>query len=396
MASFVYQIHQDFILILCIIINQLFMEMNVTNKKLYRLLVVFAFLVLGACEHGDIFDPRGPGKTAHDIKPEMANPEWAPNIDPQMLAVIEQLGKYETPPLHTLSPAQARMAPSPTDAVMDLLKRHKIHPSPPKVDVSHQVIPGNTEEGLLVRIYTPKSGDGPFPVIVYYHGGGWVIAGLDTYEPSAMALAEKSKAIVVSVSYRQAPENPFPAAHEDAFAAYKWVLGNAADFNGDPHHVAVAGESAGGNLAVATALMAKDRQVELPLHILAVYPIADGDVQSPTYDEYANALPLNRPLMEWFFDHYMPDWKSETNPLISLVKADLSGLPPTTIINAEIDPLAAEGEELADQLQMAGVEVVREVYTGVTHEFFGMHAVLEQAEEAQDLAVAEIRKSFGY
>ncbi|MEX2593824.1 MAG: alpha/beta hydrolase fold domain-containing protein [Anditalea sp.] len=215
---------------------------------------------MGACQYVKDLVPK---KTTDDIQPEMANPEWAPNIDPQMLAVVEQLGKYGTPPLHTLSPAQARMAPSPTDAVMNLLQRYNIHPSPANVDVSQQVIPGNTEEGLLVRIYTPKSGNGPFPVIVYYHGGGWVIAGLDVYEPSAMALAEKSEAIVISVSYRQAPENPFPAAHEDAFAAYNWALGNAGDINGDPQNVAVAGESAGGNLAVATALMAKDRSVRL-------------------------------------------------------------------------------------------------------------------------------------
>jgi acetyl esterase/lipase len=311
-----------------------------------------------------------------------------------MLAVIEKLQSYGTPPLHTLTAAQARMAPTPTDAVMDLIKENNIKVTPPDLEINHKVIPGPSPEGILVRIYKPKKGTGPLPVIVYFHGGGWVIAGLDTYEPSAKALADKAGAIVVSVAYRQAPENMFPAAHEDAFAAYDWVLNNAGTLNGDHDRVAVAGESAGGNLAVAVALMAKERGVALPVHILSVYPIADGDVQSPTYDLYADAVPLNRPLMEWFFDKYKPDWKSEQNPLISLINADLSGLPPTTIINAEIDPLQHEGGVLAERMHAAGVEVTHKIYMGVTHEFFGMAAILEQAKQAQNLAASELKKSF--
>lgn len=358
-------------------------------------LSIAAIFLLSSCE--DFLDslPKDGPKNGHNIKPEGPPPEWAPDIDPQMLAVIEQLLSYETPPLPSLTAEQAREAPTPTDAVKDLLLKHRITPKPPKVDISHKVIPNDTDEGLFVRIYTPKKGSGPYPVVVYYHGGGWVIAGLDTYEPSAIALAEKSGAIVISVAYRQAPEHMFPAAHEDAFAAYDWALNHASEINGDPEKVATAGESAGGNLALAVALMAKDRGVDLPAHIISVYPIADGDIQSPTYDEYADAVPLNKPLMEWFFDLYVPEWQSETYPLISLVEADLSGLPPTTIINAEIDPLRHEGGELAEKLETAGVEVLREVYSGVTHEFFGMAAVLEQAENAQDLAAKRLLEAFG-
>jgi acetyl esterase/lipase len=328
------------------------------------------------------------------IKPNGPKPTWAPDIDPQMQAVIEELDSFGTPPLPELTPQQAREAPTPTDAVKSLLKEKGLPLTQPDLLIDHKVVPGPSPEGVLVRIYKPKKGSGPYPVIVYYHGGGWVIANLDTYDPSARALADKAGAIVVSVAYRQAPEHKYPAAHEDSYAAYKWVVENAASINGNPNKIATAGESAGGNLAVAVALMAKERGVKLPVHILSVYPIADADVQSPSYDKYANAKPLDRPLMEWFFNNYAPDWKSKEYPLISLIDANLSGLPPTTIINAQIDPLESDGAELAQRMQSNGVMVMRKVYTGVTHEFFGMSALLEQSKQAQALAAAELMKAF--
>lgn len=329
-----------------------------------------------------------------EVQPEESAPSWAPTINPQMLAVVEEFLAFETPSYTELTGDQAREAPTVTDAVRDILSKTGLPPMPATLDITHQVIPGPVPQGVLVRTYTPLQGDGPFPVIVYYHGGGWVIAQLDTYEPSAKALAEKTGAVVVSVAYRQAPENKFPAAHEDAFAAYQWVLDNASTINGDPDHIAIAGESAGGNMAVAVTLMARDAGIKLPAHILSVYPVADGDTESPSYDEYANAIPLNRPLMEWFFDKYLGDPKDAESPLISLVNADLSGLPPTTIINAEIDPLRYEGEELAQRMAEAGVNVEQQTFPGVTHEFFGMAAVLEQAVQAQDFAVRRLQEAF--
>lgn len=338
--------------------------------------------------------PKVQSTNAMEIMPSGPKPDWAPTIDPQMQAIIEEMTATEPVPLPELTAFQARNIVLPSKAVKALHKKAGIKPVQPKTDIAHRVLPVGPDEGILVRTYTPMSGAGPFPVIVYYHGGGWVIADLDTYEPSARALAEKANAIVVSVAYRQAPENIFPAAHEDAFAAYKWVVENTDSLGGDPNQIAIAGESAGGNLAVATSLMAKERGVKLPVHIVAVYPIADGDVQSPSYDKYANAKPLSRPVMEWFLDKYQPNWKNEQNPLISLVKADLKGLPPTTIINAEIDPLASEGGDLSEKMKMAGVDVVRQVYPGVTHEFFGMSSVLQEAEQAQDFAAKRLTEAF--
>jgi acetyl esterase/lipase len=329
-----------------------------------------------------------------NIMPNGTKPDWAPDIDPQMLAVIEQFKSYENPPFEGATGFQYRNIKLPADAVMDLLHKTGVKPMESKVDINHKILPVG-EEGVLVRIYKPKNTENDsLPVIVYYHGGGWVIADLDAYEATPLALAEKAKAIVISVAYRQAPENKFPTAHEDSFNAYKWIVENTAEIGGDPNKIATAGESAGGNLAVAVAMMARDRGVKLPVHIVSVYPIADGDIESPSYEKYANAVPLNRGFMKWFFDQYVPDWSTNNDPLINLIDADLSGLPATTIINAEIDPLENEGMVLADKMKAAGIDVQRKMYKGVTHEFFGMSAVLDQAVDAQKLAVDRLKKSF--
>ncbi|MFN3648168.1 MAG: alpha/beta hydrolase [Armatimonadota bacterium] len=329
------------------------------------------------------------------IQPTGPRPEWAPTIDPQMQAVVEQLEAFHAPPLTELTAVQARETPTATDAVDALLMKTGHPPMPSTVEIGHRVLPVGPEDGMLVRTYTPRGAAEPLPVIVYYHGGGWAIANLGTYEPSARALAEKTGAMVVSVAYRQAPEHRFPTAHEDSFAAYQWITENADELGADPNRIAVAGESAGGNLAVAVALRAREQGVRPPIHILAVYPIADGDTESASYDEYAEARPLNRPMMQWFFDQYLEETDDAQNPWISLVDADLNRLPTTTILNAEIDPLRSDGEELAQRMRSAGVSVQQRTYPGVTHEFFGMSAVLDQADQAQDLAAQRLRQSFG-
>lgn len=367
------------------------------NSKLLFVTIFFLFFSNLLLAQDQKTGPQIKTTSPMEIEPMGSNPSWAPNIDPQMLAVIEQFQAFENPKVSEMSAFQFKQAKLPAEAVMALLKKTGIEAKNPEVAISHKILPVGPEEGVLVRIYTPtisNDQEQELPVIVYYHGGGWVIADLDTYEASALALSKLTSAIVVSVAYRQAPEHKFPAAHEDSFAAYKWIVENTAEIGGDSNKIATAGESAGGNLAVAVPLMAKEQGVKMPVHILSVYPIADGDVQSPTYDQYENAVPLNRGLMEWFFDKYAPDWKNSEEPLINLTSADLSGLPATTIINAEIDPLQYEGGELEEKLREAQVDVIREVFSGVTHEFFGMAAVLEQAVEAQKLAAERLKESF--
>ena len=208
--------------------------------------------------------------------------------------------------------------------------------------------------------------------MVYFHGGGFVIADLDVYDGGPRGVSKMADAIVVSVHYRQAPEHHFPAAHDDALAAYRWVLDNAQSFNGDPQKVAVMGESAGGNLAIGVSMMARDAGVTLPVHQVLVYPVAGVDMDNESYVENADAKPLNKPMMKWFVKHIFANEADAQDPRINIVEnADLSGLPSSTVICAEIDPLRSEGELLAEKLEQAGVDVRHKTFHGSTHEFFG-------------------------
>lgn len=332
------------------------------------------------------------GNNPTEVKPSGPKPAWAPSITPQMQAVIEKLESYHQKPLENLSASEARKLRSPADAVMDLMKEHRIPLSAAVVDTTGKDIAVHKGK-IHLRIYTPKLGNGPFPVIVYFHGGGWVIAGLDTYNASAQSLAEQTGAVLVSVAYRQAPEHTYPAAHQDAFDAYLWVLKNAHLLNGDPKKVAVAGESAGGNLAAAVSMMARDSGVPVPRHEVLIYPIASLAMNTASYNRYAQAKPLNKAMMHWFFAKYLPV-NSKNSHLIDLVNADLKGMPPSTVITAEIDPLQSEGSMLADNLKGAGVPVTFKLYKGVTHEFFGMASILPEARDAQALAAGELKKAF--
>ncbi|GAA4307800.1 alpha/beta hydrolase [Nibribacter koreensis] len=327
------------------------------------------------------------------LKPTGAKPAWGSTITPPMQAVMEKLASYGAKPIPELTAAQARTNPTPTTAVMDLMKENNIPMPPSKVDTVGKKIPVQGGQ-IHARVYTPKTGKSSYPVIVYYHGGGWVIADLNTYDGSARGLAEQAGAIVISVAYRQAPEHKYPTAHNDAFAAYKWALANAASMKGDPKKVAVVGESAGGNLAAAVSMMARDQKVQMPVHQLLVYPIASYNTTSPSYQKYAKAKPLDKPMMEWFFKQYLNSPTDGKKPWIDLVNANLKGLPPTTIVAAEIDPLASEGQTLNDKLKAAGVETDYQKYNGVTHEFFGMATVLPEAKNAQAQAGMALKQAF--
>jgi len=327
------------------------------------------------------------------LEPKGPDPDWGKSIKDEMLVVMEKLQSYGAPPLETLTPQEARKQPTPTTAVMDVMKENNIPMPAPMVDTMGKEIPV-AGGSVHARVYTPKNGSGPFPVIVYYHGGGWVIADLDTYDGSARGLAEQVGAVVVSVHYRQGPEHKFPTAHNDAFAAYQWVLNNAASIKADPKMIAVAGESAGGNLAANVSIMARDKGIMVPLHQLLVYPVANNDMNSESYQKYGTAKPLGKPLIEWMVKHYLPNMGAAADPRIALVKANLKGSPPTTIIAAEIDLLQTEGKLFADKLKDAGVSVDYKLYDGVTHEFFGMATVVPQAKEAQAFGAGNIKSAF--
>ena len=339
-------------------------------------------------------DSTAPDSAANaSLKPAGPPPEWGQSIKPEMQTVIEKLASYGDKPIETLSPTDARKNHTPTDAVMELIEANKIPVPAAQVDTLGKDI-DVTGGKIHLRIYTPKTGSGPYPVIVYYHGGGFVIANLDVYNASAQGLAEQVNAVVVSVAYRLAPENKFPTAHNDAFAAYEWVVKNAVSLKGDPAKIAVVGESAGGNLAANVSIAARDKNIMVPVHQVLVYPIAQANMNTESYKMYANAKPLNMAMMTWFTKNYLTTMIEGQNPKISLVNAKLKGLPPTTIITAEIDPLHDDGTMLANKLAEAGVKVNSRNYEGVTHEFFGMAAVVPEAKAAQAYAADQLKVAF--
>ncbi len=317
----------------------------------------------------------------------------AGQADPQMQMVLDQLSGLGGKPPETLAPEEARQQPTPADAVQALLKKRGQDAAPEPVGkVEDRMIAGAAGQ-IPARIYTP-GGAGPFPVIFYIHGGGWVIATIDTYDSSARALANAARAVVVSIEYRKGPEHKFPAAHDDAFAAYQWTLANAAALNGDPKRIAVVGESAGGNMAANVSIMARDRKAQMPVYQVLVYPVANNDLNSASMKENAQAKPLYPAMLPWFLGHYLNNEAESGDPRIALVKADLQGLPPTTLITAELDPLRSEGQMLAEKLKAAGVQVDYRNYDGVAHEFFGMGAVVDKAKQAVAQAAAGCQRGF--
>lgn len=327
------------------------------------------------------------------LRPAGPPPEWGKTIKPEMQTIIEKLVSYGDKPLETLSAVDARKNHTPTDAVMDLVKLNNVKVPESKVDTVGKDIdvPGTK---IHLRIYTPKSSKGPFPLIVYYHGGGFVIANTEVYSASAQALAEQVGAVVISVAYRLAPENKFPSAHNDSFYAYEWAVKNAVELKADPAKIAVVGESAGGNLAMNVSIMARDKHIMLPVHQVLVYPIAQANMDTESYKLYADAKPLNKAMMAWFMEKYFTTMIEAQNPKISLVNANLKGLPATTIITAEIDPLHDDGVMLANKLSDAGVKVNSRNYEGVTHEFFGMAILVPEAKAAQAYAAEQLKAAF--
>lgn len=316
-----------------------------------------------------------------------------PKADPSMQKVLDALASLNGKPIETLTPEEARKQPTPADAVIKVLKDDGKSTAPnAAVSVKDIAIPGPLGD-IPAHVYTPM-GPGPFPVAVYFHGGGFVIADTKVYDASPRALAKGAKAVVVAVDYHRAPENKFPAAPNDAYAAFNWVVAHASEFNGMANNVAVAGESAGGNLATVVSMMARDKKTTLPVFELLVYPVVDNDFDRPSYKQNANAKPLNLAMMKWFFKYYSTE-ADASNPYALPNKAtSLKGLPPAAVIAAEIDPLRSEGKAYAERLKKDGVAVSYQEYTGVTHEFFGMGAVVPKAKEAEDFAVDALKKAF--
>lgn len=296
-------------------------------------------------------------------------------LDPQVQSYLAQLAGLATPPVSALTPRVAR-------AMMEAETRSM--GAPPRVGrVVDRTIPGPSG-GIKVRITAP-GGDGPFPALVYFHGGGWVAGSLDTHDAVCRAITRESDVAVVSVDYRLAPEAPFPAAVEDAYAATAWVAANGPTIGVDPGRIAVGGDSAGANLSAVVALMARDQGrsgPRLAFQVL-IYPITNDDLDTPSYREYAEGYLLSREAMAWYWDQYVPDPGDRRHPHASPLRADdLSGLPPALVITAEYDVLRDEGEAYAARLSQAGNSVRLSRYDGMIHGFLRRSAIFDQGRKA--------------
>jgi acetyl esterase len=262
--------------------------------------------------------------------------------------------------------------------------------------VENRSIPG-PDGSVPVRIYWPQELPGaPLPALVYFHGGGWVICDLDTHDPTCRAVTNNVGCVVVSVDYRLAPEHKFPAAAEDAYAATLWVAANATDLGVDATRVAVGGDSAGGNLTAAVALMARDRHTPDIVFQLMVYPVTDiTSMETPSYRDNGEGYFLTATAMEWYRRQYLTDLSEASHPYASpLQAADLSGLPPALVITAELDPLRDEGEAYASRLRESGVPATSSRYDGVFHGFLALGTLLDAAKQANEEAYAALREAF--
>jgi len=300
------------------------------------------------------------------------------SINPQAQQILDGKAASGAPPLWECTPEEARAGVAANVAL--------IGAGPSVASVRDIVIPGQAG-GIPARVYSPVP-DAP-GVVVYYHGGGWVLGSADQWDASVRALAVASGCDVVSVDYRLAPEHVFPAAADDAYDAVLWVASSLAD--GRP--LVVAGDSAGGNLAAVSALRARDTGgPPLALQVL-VYPVTDSDLDRKSYHQYdGTEFILNRRDMVWFWDHYAPDPAARANPYASPLRAsDLSGLPPAYVVTAEHDPLRDEGFAYADRLRAAKVPVEHRHYGTQIHAFFTFVNLIDDADKAVAEAGAAIR-----
>lgn len=300
-------------------------------------------------------------------------------LDPQAKKLLQQLAEMELPPLSTLEALQAR-------ELVAKLRGKELRPQ------AVGRVENRTLLNIPVRIYTPESST-PLPVLVYFHGGGWVLGNLDAADNICRSLANGGGCIVVSVDYRLAPEHKFPAAVEDAYAVTNWVAKNAAALHGDSTRIAVGGDSAGGNLAAAVALMARDQGEPSLVYQLLIYPATQYGFETQSYQEFGQGgFGLTKEEMVWFWHHYLADAADGQNPYASPLLANtLTKLPPACIITAECDVLRDEAEAYAARLQSAGVSVQRHRYDGMIHSFVGMGAVLDQGKQALTDIAAELR-----
>ena len=298
-------------------------------------------------------------------------------LHPKARAIVDQLAGL--PPLPTMTPTEARGRPEPLAAALEAVG-----------SVTARAIPGPGGP-LPIRIYRPK--DGLKGALVYFHGGGWVLGSLDTADATCRALANRSRCVVISIGYRLAPEHKFPAAVDDAYAAVRWVADNAADLRIDPARIAVGGSSAGGGLAAAVALIARDRGGPKIAFQLLTVPVTELSSRAASHREFAEGYGLTSADMEWFGRHYVRTEADADEPYASVLRADLHDLPPAFVITAECDPLRDDGEGYAEKLRKLGIAARYKRYSGMFHGFMSFPSLLPEASEAFEDAGKALREA---
>lgn len=311
-------------------------------------------------------------------------------LDPQVAAFLQRIADLNAPPVYTLTPEQARRAVPQITTPME-----------PVATVENRRINGPHGE-IPIRIYTPYSavqqtGRGPLPLLVFYHGGGWIVGDLDSYEHLSRTFANALDCIVISVDYRLCPEHKFPQGLDDCYAATVWAFEHARTLGADPQKIIVSGDSAGGNLAAAVSLLARDRQGPPIAYQLLIYPVTDANFETESYVQNATGFLLTQKAMRWYWEQYLPEPSAATNPYAAPSQAaDLSRLPPAHVITAEYDPLRDEGEAYAARLKGAGVAVTMKRYDGMIHGFLRRTDLYDVAREAIQEVAQETKRALGH
>lgn len=311
-------------------------------------------------------------------------------LHPQVVALIDRAAQAGVRPAYELSPEDAR-------AQLEQMSRVRDQDLTDVGSVEDRDIPGPAG-AIPVRIYRPgDAGEGPLPAAVFFHGGGHVLGSLDSHDLVARNLCADARCVVVAVDYRLAPEHKFPAAPQDSYAATKWVSDNAGELGVDPARIAVAGDSAGGNLAAVVAMMAREAGGPDICYQVLVYPVSDYACDTPSYSAWAEGAGiLTAKGMEWFRELYLRDEADRTDWRAAPLHApDFSGLPPALVITAECDVLHDEGVALAEALKGGGNRVEHRNYPGMMHGFYAFAPVIDDGRAAQLFAAERLRAVFG-
>lgn len=310
------------------------------------------------------------------------NPRWDPEMRAAQAAFEAAAAAY--PPIRLEFPFE------PQRAINDALVLLSAVGGPVMADITDRWVAARGRR-ILSRLYRPRT-DGVLPALVYFHGGGWVWSSIDTHDRLAREYAAAGEVAVVSVDYALSPEAVFPQALEECAAVVHYLAEHGADWGIDPERLLVGGDSAGGNLALATALLLREQRGPALRGILAVYPVCDAGLDTPSYREFADGYVLTAEKMRFYWSVYAPREADRLHPLAAPLRAELTGLPPVLVHLAELDVLRSEGEQLAEKLATAGVTVACEVFPGVIHGFLRQTARVARAREAVAKAGAWLRQ----